>query len=268
MRENNTAMQRNMEGETYGPVEYRGQRFGKFSDACTSKDRWDEVLHVLAFLRTPNRDINNPLVLAESKEIEEQFRCEREKESSSYRELFGKPMRKRLFLAMAVQGWAQLSGVNMFLHFIVYCLDAVGVSNTLLYSSIQYILFIATTVPTILWTDRCGRRSSLLIGALSISFWMYLIGGIFATFGQLNPVPNQPFTWVIINQPAASRCVQASLYLASTSFAMSWAIEWMYPVESIPLRIRAKAVSFSTAANWIVNLTYSLAVPPLFCKIH
>ncbi|KAK9321773.1 hypothetical protein V1517DRAFT_325615 [Lipomyces orientalis] len=34
MRESNTVMQRNMEGEIYGPIEYHGHRwFGKFSDA-------------------------------------------------------------------------------------------------------------------------------------------------------------------------------------------------------------------------------------------
>ncbi|KAK9310959.1 hypothetical protein V1524DRAFT_443951 [Lipomyces starkeyi] len=34
-----------------------------------SKDRWEEVLRLLAFLRTPKCDINDPLVLAEYKEI-------------------------------------------------------------------------------------------------------------------------------------------------------------------------------------------------------
>ncbi|KAK9481962.1 general substrate transporter, partial [Lipomyces starkeyi] len=77
-----------------------------------SKDHWEQVLRVLAFLCTPNCDISDPLVLAEYKEIEEQIRAEREEESASYRELFGKKMRKRLFLGIAIQAWSQLTGIN------------------------------------------------------------------------------------------------------------------------------------------------------------
>ncbi|KAK9482484.1 general substrate transporter [Lipomyces starkeyi] len=98
-----------------------------------TKDRWDEVLRVLAFLRTPNCDINDPLVLAEYKEIEEQIHAEREEESASYRELFGKKMRKRLLLGMAIQAWSQLTGINLLLYFIVYILESAGISNILLF---------------------------------------------------------------------------------------------------------------------------------------
>ncbi|KAK9241700.1 general substrate transporter [Lipomyces tetrasporus] len=234
-----------------------------------SKDHWDEVLRVLAFLRTPNNDINDPLVLAEFKEIEEQIRVERENETNSYRELFGKKMRKRLFLGMAIQGLSQLSGVNMLLYFIVYILESAGISNTLLVSSIQYIIFIIATIPTILWTDRWGRRTSLIVGSLSVAFWMFLIGGLFASFGEPNPIPDQPYTWIIRGNPAASHCIQASLYLASASFAMSWGpIEWMYPPEIIPLRIRAKAVSLSTATNWAINFALAMSMPPLLRSIR
>ncbi|KAK9323791.1 general substrate transporter [Lipomyces orientalis] len=234
-----------------------------------SKDRWDEVLHVIAFLRTPDCNISDPLVLAEYKEIEEQIRIEREENSNSYGELFGKKMCKRVLLGMAAQGWSQLTGVNMLLYFIVYFLNSAGISNTLLASSFQYIIFIVATVPTMLWTDQWGRRTSLLIGSLCVAFWMFVIAGLFARFGQPNPVPDQPYTWIIVGHPAASRAIQASVYLASASFAMSWGpIEWMYPPEIVPLRIRAKAVSFSTATNWVTSFALSVALPPLLRTIR
>ncbi|KAK9242306.1 general substrate transporter [Lipomyces tetrasporus] len=233
-----------------------------------SKDRWDEVLSVPAYLRTPNCDINDPLVLAEYKEIEEQIRAEREEESASYRELLGKKMRKRLFLAMAIQAWSQLTGINLLLYFIVYILEAAGIPNTLLVSSIQYILFALATIPSILWLDHWGRRLSLIIGSLSMVFWLYLIGGLFARFGEPNPVHNQPFTWIIVGHPAASHCIQASTYLAAVSFAMFWGpVSWTYPPEIIPLHIRAKAVSLATSTNWAINYALGFAVPPLLRAI-
>ncbi|KAK9371408.1 general substrate transporter [Lipomyces kononenkoae] len=234
-----------------------------------SKDRWDEVLQVLAFLRTPNSDINDPLVLAEFKEIEEQVRIEQEESSNSYGELFGKKIRKRLFLGMAIQCLSQLTGVNVLLYFIVYIFQSISISNELFFSSIQYIIFVVATIPTILWTDQWGRRSSLLLGSLGVGFWMFLIAGIFATYGHANPVTNQPYTWIITDNSAASHTIQASVYLASATFALSWGpIEWIYPPEIIPLRVRAKAVSLSTAANWLTNFTLALVMPPLLRSIR
>ncbi|KAK9371941.1 general substrate transporter [Lipomyces chichibuensis] len=233
-----------------------------------TKGRWDDMLRVLAFLRTSTSDINDPLVLAEYKEIEEQMRIERE-ELSSYRELFSKKMRKRLFLGMAVMAWSQLCGFNSLLFFIVYIFDSATISNPLLAASILYIMFLGGSIPTYLWNDRWGRRTSLLVGALSLAFWMYLIGGLFARFGEPNRVENQPFTWLVVDHPAASRCIQASSYLAAVSFAMSFgAVKWIYCPEIMPLRIRTKGVGIAVATNWATNLVLAVAMPALLRTIR
>ncbi|KAK9312231.1 general substrate transporter [Lipomyces starkeyi] len=233
-----------------------------------TKDRWDDVLHVLAFLRTSTGDINDPLVLAEYKEIEEEMRIERA-ELSSYRALFSKKMRRRLFLAMAIMGWSQLCGFNSLLFFILYIFDSATISNPLLAASILYIIFLSASIPTFLWNDRWGRRASLLVGTLSLAFWMYLIGGLFAHFGEPNRVENQPFTWLIIDHPAASHCIQASAYLAAASFAMSFgAVKWIYCPEIMPLRIRTKGVGLAVATNWATNLMLALAMPALLRTIR
>ncbi|KAK9321377.1 general substrate transporter [Lipomyces orientalis] len=234
-----------------------------------SQNRWDETLQVLAFLRTPSCDINDPLVIAEYREIEDQIRTERQDGLHSFHELFGKKMIKRLYIAMAIQAWSQLGGINFLLYFIVYILGSAGIANTLLASSILYIVGLTATVPVMLWTDRWGRRSSLLFGAVSIAFWLYLSGGLFARFGEPNPVPNQAFTWVINNHPAAGRSIQVCLYLATASYAMSWApVSWIYPPEIVPLRIRAKAVALATATNWAINFGLGFAIPVLFREIN
>ncbi|KAK9319808.1 hypothetical protein V1517DRAFT_331370 [Lipomyces orientalis] len=123
-----------------------------------------------------NSDINDPLVLAEYKEIEEQF-------ANSYRELFGEKMRRRLFLGMAVQCLSQFTGVNVILYFIVYILQGAGSSRTLLVSFILYLIFIVATIPTILWTDCWDRRASLLFGSIVIAFWMFVMGGVLGRYG-------------------------------------------------------------------------------------
>ncbi|KAK9312486.1 hypothetical protein V1524DRAFT_479184 [Lipomyces starkeyi] len=231
-------------------------------------NRWDEALRVLVFLRSAKGDINDPLVLAEYKEIEEQIRCEREENANSFRELFSRKIRKRLLLSAAIQMWSQLSGMNVLIYYTVYVLQSAGIANARLASSYQYIINIVMTIPCLAWTDRWGRRPSLLVGAIFMSIWLFLIGGLLQHYGEPNPVLNEPYTWIIIGHTAASRTILACSYLAVGTFAVAWApISWLYPTEVAPLRVRAKSVSLATAANWATNFALGFAVPPLLRAI-
>ncbi|KAK9454500.1 general substrate transporter [Dipodascopsis uninucleata] len=234
-----------------------------------SKDRWDDALQVLAFLRTSNNDINDPLVLAEFKEIEDQIRYELDEESSSWKELFSKKIRLRVILAATVQIWSQLTGIDILMYYIVYILESANVANTLLASSIQYIINMLFTIPCIIWLDRWGRRPALILGALSMSLWLYLIGGLLAKYGEPNTVKDDSYTWVIRGHRSATLMVMASTYLAVASFAISWGpISWIYPPEIVPLRVRAKAVAIATSANWATNFILGISIPPLLRAIR
>ncbi|KAK9358861.1 general substrate transporter [Lipomyces starkeyi] len=233
-----------------------------------SKDRWDEALMVLAFLRTPNNDINSPLVLAEYKEIEDQLRSEREAASSSFRELLSRKIRKRVFLSMAIQMWSQLSGANVLNYYIVYIFQSTGVAHSELLASVHYIIKMLMTIPSILWSDQWGRRPVLLVGAIIMGFWFFLIGGLFMQFGEPNPILNQPYTWIIIGHPAVSNTILASCYLFGATFAVSWGpVSWIYPPEVVPVRVRAKSVSLALASNWASNFLLGFSVPPLLRAI-
>jgi hypothetical protein len=39
-------------------------------------------------------------------------------------------------------------------------------------------------------------------------------------------------------------------------------VSWTYPAEIFPMRVRAKAISLSTASNWLFNFALAWAVPP------
>jgi len=83
-----------------------------------SKDRWEEALVVLADLHG-NGDINHPNVVAEYQEIEEAVRIEREQASTSWGELVAPRMRKRVILGIAIQGWSQLTGMNIMMYYML-----------------------------------------------------------------------------------------------------------------------------------------------------
>lgn len=44
-------------------------------------------------------------------------------------------------------------------------------------------------------------------------------------------------------------------------------VSWTYPAEIFPMRVRSKAVSISTATNWIFNFALAYAVPPALNNI-
>ncbi|KAK9249721.1 general substrate transporter [Lipomyces tetrasporus] len=234
-----------------------------------STGRWDEALQVLAFLRSKNRDVNDPLVLAEFKEIEDQMGLECEEQSSSFQELLSPKIRKRVFLAMAIQMWSQLSGMIVMMYYTRYLLASAGIANPDFASSMQYVINVVMTIPCILWTDRLGRRSSLLVAPIFMSLWLFLIGGLLMRYGEPNTVQSQPYTWKIVGHPAASRTILACTYLAVATFSVAWGpVSWIYPPEVVPLRVRATGVSLATAANWATNLALGFSVPPLFRSIR
>ena len=206
------------------------------------KDRWEEALQVLANLHG-NGDVNHPKVLAEYHEIEEALRFEREEAVSSFKALVAPRMLKRVVLGMSIQMWSQLCGMNIMMYYIVYIMEGAGVGSPLLTASIQYIINVALTLPAILYLDRFGRRPALLIGSFLMMLWLFISGGVQGAYGRPNPRtdPNlNDISWVLMDNPAASKAVIASSYLFVASFATTWGpTSWVSP-SSIPLpRIKA-----------------------------
>jgi sugar porter (SP) family MFS transporter len=232
------------------------------------KDRWDEALRVLADVHGYG-DLNHPKVLAEYHEIKEVIRFEREEAISSYTELTKPRILKRVFLGMSVQMWSQLCGMNVMMYYIVYVMEGAGINNALLTSSIQYIINVVMTVPAIIWMDRWGRRPTLLLGSLGMMSWLFISGSIQGAFGQPETNPASAVTWVMVNKTTQARAVVACSYLFVATFAISWGpVSWTMPAEVFPNKVRAKAVSISTASNWAWNCGLAFAVPPLLRSIN
>jgi hypothetical protein len=108
-----------------------------------------------------------------------------------------------------------------------------GLSGSVnLYSaSLQYVINMLVTIPTLIWVDRWGRRWPIILGAISMAFWMFLAGGLMANFGKpappggLNNVPQ--ISWQV-SGPAA-KAVIASTFLFVASYGMTLApISWIY----------------------------------------
>ena len=122
-------------------------------------------------------------------------------------------------------------------------------------------------MPAIIYIDKWGRRPMLLIGLALMGFFLMLVGGLQGGFGHWGTVDNQA-VWVIDGHPGVTRGVIVCTYLFVSSFAITMGpVSWTYPAEIFPMRVRAKAVSLSTAANWVFNFALAWAVPPGLANI-
>ncbi|KAK8001177.1 MFS glucose transporter mfs1 [Apiospora marii] len=238
-----------------------------------TKDRWEEAIQVLARLHGDG-DPNHPKVLAEYQEIEDALRFEREEATSSFRALVRPRIFKRVLLGMSVQMWSQLCGMNIMMYYIVYIMKGAQIASPLATASIQYVINVAMTLPAILYLDKIGRRPALIVGAFLMMTFLFIEGALQAVYGQANTDEtwtddNKDITWLIKDNKPVSSGIVAMSYLFVATFATTWGpTSWTYPAEIFPSKVRAKAVSLSTAANWFWNMILAFAVPPLLWNIN
>ena len=94
-----------------------------------------------------------------------------------------------------------------------------------------------------------------MIGATFMAIWMFANGGILAKYGVHRPDGIDGVREATTEVTgAASKAVIACSYLFVASFAPTWGpVSWVYPNELFSNRVRGKAVSLATSANWAMN---------------
>lgn len=240
-----------------------------------SKGRYDEARQVLALVHA-NGDEAAPIVVAEFKEIQDSIEAERG-EGSGYVDLFKGRMLYRTHLGIFTQIWSQLTGMNVMMYYIGYVFQMAGVSDSsqaVVSSSIQYVINVVMTVPALIYVDRWGRRPTLLVGSALMATWLFINAGIMAQTGHfVTPEERQAqnlsssVAWQVPTTPG--KAIIAMSYLFVASYAPTWGpVSWIYPPELFPTRLRGKANSISTCANWIFNFALSYFVPPAFENIQ
>ncbi|KAJ2339272.1 hypothetical protein GGH91_004541, partial [Coemansia sp. RSA 2671] len=187
----------------------------------------------------------------------------------SYADLLRVPIRRRVILGVLIQALQQLTGINVSMYFATSIFKQSGLNGDnapLLAQGVNGVVNMLATIPAILWVDRWGRRKTLMLGSLGCGI-TYFIQAVatgatqhktYDEDGSLNlNIPHGPSYLIIV-----------MMYLFVASFAVSWGpIGWIYPSEIFPMRIRSKANSITTAANWLFNFVIGLVSPILIKKI-
>ncbi|KAF2097868.1 hypothetical protein NA57DRAFT_66412 [Rhizodiscina lignyota] len=183
-------------------------------------------------------DIHNPKARDEYREIKMNVLLQRQEGERSYVDMFRRYY-KRVFIAMSAQALAQLNGINVISYYAPLVFEQAGWvgRDAILMTGINGITYLLSTVPPWYLVDLWGRRVILLSGAVAMIISLSAIS--YFVYIEIRLTPTLVVIFVMIYNAA---------------FGASWGpIPWLYPPEILPLSIRAKGASLSTASNWAFN---------------
>lgn len=183
-------------------------------------------------------DIHDPRARDVFRDIKMNVLITRQEGERTYADMF-KRYRKRVFIAMSAQALAQLNGINVISYYAPYVFESAGWVGhaAVLMTGINGITYLLSTIPPWYIVDRWGRRPILLSGAVMMCISLSLIS--YFIYLDVASTPTMVVVFVMIYNAA---------------FGYSWGpIPWLYPPEILPLKIRSKGASLSTATNWAFN---------------
>jgi len=161
--------------------------------------------------------------------------------------------KKRVLIAMSSQAFAQLDGINVISYYAPLVFEQAGWHgrSAILMTGINALVYVASTVPPWYLVDRWGRRRILMSGGMTMSVALVLIS-----------------YFIFLEIPSSPTLVVVFVVIYNAFFGYSWGpIPWLYPPEILPLSIRAKGASLSTASNWAFNFLVGEVVPVLQQKM-
>jgi MFS family permease len=141
----------------------------------------------------------------------------------------------------------QITGVNTVIYYAPTIFKFAGLSSAsaaILASVGVGVINVVFTVVAMQLIDRVGRRPLLLISLAGMAFSLFVLGGAF-----LLPQFKSVLGWIAVG----------SLMTYVGFFAVGLGpVFWLILSEIYPLRIRGRAMSVGTAANWLSNLLVAL----------
>ncbi|KAF3928461.1 hypothetical protein ABW20_dc0104142 [Dactylellina cionopaga] len=167
-----------------------------------------------------------------------------------------KQNRWRASLAIFMMICQQTTGIDGVLYYAPVLFSQAGLSSqssSFLASGVTAILMVICTAISLSYSDRWGRRPTLLYTGYGIVLSMFLIGGLYAS-----PSANtQGAKWTIV----------AAIYLFVITFTIGWSmILRIYTVEIQPMETRATVNSLSHSANWVANYVIALTTPVFLAR--
>jgi len=169
-------------------------------------------------------------------------------EQATWGEVFGRSMRRPLMVGVGLAVFQQITGINA----IIYYADEIFASAGFVTPEEQAtatlfavgVVNVLATFIAVAYIDRFGRRPLLFAGLVGMTVSLLAVGAAFVALDE-NATNNgtTPSTVGIIT------LISLVVFIGSFAFSMG-PIVWTIISEIYPNRVRGRAVSIATAANW------------------
>jgi MFS transporter, SP family, galactose:H+ symporter len=182
------------------------------------------------------------LVAAEAELAEEAKEGE-----AGYREVFSKALRKPLIVGLGLAVAQQVTGINAVIYYANEIFDRAGFTTA--HAQAKATLYavglvnVLATFIAVAWIDRFGRRPLLFAGLVGMGVSLLAVGISFATLSTDTATPTTVSAGGIVTVLALV------VFIASFAFSLG-PVVWTLISEIYPNRVRGRAVSVATAANW------------------
>ena len=166
-------------------------------------------------------------------------------------ELLNPGLRLALIVGVGLSVFGQFTGVNIIVYYGPTILEDAGFQ---LDSALQFqvaigIINLIFTIIALWKIDSWGRRPLLIWGMVAVFISLVIIATLFSL--------GQSGIWIVI-----MLCV----YMAALAFSIN-AVIWVLIGEIFPTRIRGRAMSIATFANWSINFLTAFLFPWYVDKI-
>lgn len=169
-------------------------------------------------------------------------------QKANWSELFSPLLRMAMIVGIGMAIAQQITGINTVIYYAPTIFKFAGLSSSssaILASVGVGIVNVLLTVVAMQLIDKVGRRPLLLISLAGMAISLFVLGGAF-----LLPQFKGILGWIAVG----------SLMTYVGFFAVGLGpVFWLILSEIYPLRIRGRAMSVGTAANWSANLIVALS---------
>ncbi|PWY87233.1 sugar transporter [Aspergillus sclerotioniger CBS 115572] len=178
-----------------------------------------------------------------------------------YKSLFVlRHLNRRLLIACALQLIQQFTGINAIIYYAPQIFEDIGLSGSsvdLLATGVIGILNFLCTIPAIMFMDRWGRRTVLIVGAVGMGISQLIVATLYAVYEH---------SWA--SHRGAGWATAAFIWVYICNFAFSiGCINWVIPSEIFPQGVRSQAVGIAIGVNWLSNFIVALITPRMLDSI-
>lgn len=228
------------------------------------KGRKDEAGLSLSRLR--RLDITHPALIEELHEINANHQYELSLGPDTYKDIFvGSPhLGRRTLTGCILQMLQQLTGINFIMYYGTTFFGGTGVNSPHTKSLIINVINVVSTIPGLLVIESWGRRRLLISGAIGMAVCQLFMATFATVTAQTGPtIESTGSSLPLTTQNVIIAFCAINIFF----FAASWGpVAWVVTSEIYPLKTRAKAMSVSTASNWVLNFGIAYSTPYMFIK--